>query len=811
MFENKTDSLDKELEPIDIHSKEGQTKIAHARKVLPVHYQTMMDAIGGNIEPEEIDYNRLPTTVVKLAKLLDIEAPSIGQLSNIMTTTLGYTRLLSQFRPYILDPSVSKKTKIPVNVYAINISPSGSSKDMSMNLSTEILSDAEKVITDQRLIDMENKAKRVATKKNREAIKKEKPDIKEEDIVDSDSGWELMLKPISAIDMKGATSEGLLAELANVEKSGDIGNLFMKISELATELRSNTNLDRTIMVVSELFDAGQVAADVVKTAELKVAAIEGIGISMLAHTSPSAFITDPKLVEKLKTIIGTYMGRRAFFLITSLNDATASIEISDDLESEATLRRSNLHKHTDLADEISKHAINMVSRLLLKDEHNNRLTLSDGAAKLYSMYYLLNTKYRRLAYMLDEGFNSEGLLPEIAGRHWRASKLAGIWSLMEGESVISTKTMANAIYFTELTGRGLRKILALIDLQPFERFVKATTTGEIGKSIRFDTLLKQKYVHSIRKDVVQTFLVAVNSALKGTVLCTPDFEKNIINIKSIEQSTGEYGTSTIKFNKTDSKEYRKDKSFKGFKHIKHKLSDLVTLLKGDFAYSPFEFKDGMRSNDNIISETNYIVFDVDESEIPMEIWHETYLSGTSHIISTTSDSTNKHKFRLLLPIAQKIGSDKNVYKYVLNRIADELMLTIDPQSTVLSQPIFSYNGAVVLDNLKENIKPMDISDILQDAAVNVRAVDYSTTLTKAEQKKEQGAMKHDFEDTFAFAINAKDGMGSITLFGAVMKMKRAGLDDTSIEALMHRINGSWSQPMPLPRLNKIIRQGLSNR
>ncbi len=792
--------LDKELERVDSNSEEGRAKISSARKLLPVHYEAMMSAIGGEIG-EGIEYERLPTHIADMAQLLNSEAPQIGELSNIMTATLAYTRIIGLFRPYILDSVVSKKTKIPCNIYSVNIAPSGLSKDMSFNLAVEVLQPAEKLIHDARELEAEAIAKAIARKKSKEAQLKD--EVPEDKVTVDDGGWEQYVKPVPAIEVKGATYEALLAELEIIEKGGRLGNMFFKMSELGAMLKTDPNIDRILMLASELYDSGSVPVDLKKTRELKTGAIEGIGISFMAHTAASALVGDTKLIDKLKMVVSTYFGRRSFFLITSLNDVTANVVLEDSLEGQAAHMRDTIHKNVGVIDSMSAYAVSVVQNLLTSPD-SEKLTLSDDAAKLYSMYYILNKTYRSLSYMTDENFIADGLMPEISNRSWRAIKLAGIWSLVEGSSTISAKTMASAIYFTEFTGRGLRNIMASIDLQPYERFVKAVEDREIVTSIRFDSMMKQGYVFKADKNQINTFLVAVNSALQGKAIVIANYDKSVVEVNIVKKAEGKYGVSYIKFEPTVSKDERKNKSYKGFKYAKLELKDLVNLLKIDSAYTPFKFKDGRRSNDNIESTTNYLVFDIDKSDLGMDVLHETYLSGTLHIVATTSDPNNLCKFRLIVPIQQQLGENPQVYKYVMHRIAEELMLEMDPQSTVLSQPVFGYSGGTILDNLDSGLHPMDISGILSDAATNVKQVDYTTTLTKPQQKKEQEAFLHDFEDTFAFVINAKEGLGSISLYSAIKRMERAGLDKLSIETLIHKINNSWAVPMNRSRLQSTL-------
>jgi len=146
----------------------------------------------------------------------------------------------------------------------------------------------------------------------------------------------------------------------------------------------------------------------------------------------------------------------------------------------------------------------------------------------------------------------------------------------------------------------------------------------------------------------------------------------------------------------------------------------------------------------------------------------------------------------------------------LSRIADELMLTVDPTSFTLSQIMIGYHNSIVLDNINENIEPMDISDILIDAGNNLPTQTYLSPLTKQQQAKERDNIEYDFEHEFGFVINAPNGRGSLLLYSAGCKMRRAGLPFDQLSRNLHKINSMWTNPMPTSRLNKIINQFKGN-
>jgi len=472
--------LDEELDKIDYDSSAGIKKVNDAKRLLPIHYKRLIEIIGGEVG-SEFDITRLPKPIQELTNLLEIEAPAMGTLSNVTVATLAYTDLFGKFRPYISSQPIAKQTNIPCNVFIINIADSGLGKDMSFDLSLSVLKPALKLIMDQQSLDAEKAAKKIAVFKNRKA--QEKEGTPPDKIVNDDSGWNQFYKAPSRGLIKMATKEGLLKEAEQITKN-PLGNLFIKIPELGNSFKTEKDFNKTIQILAEMYDTGNVPEDLVKTEELKVGDVEGLGLSLLAHTSPTPLMKDQKVVEQLKNVFGSYFARRADVIVVDSVDSMSNINLYTDIDKqvEKWLESSNTAKTN--IDEIETESMKAVKRVI-DGEDLNKIKLTDDATKMYGLYFYLNKYYRRLAYMQNEEFMVEGLLTELTNRHWRSLKRAGIWALAQNKSVIDKKTMAASIYFTEFTGKGLRKLMEMVDLKVHERFVKAIHDKEIQSTLRY--------------------------------------------------------------------------------------------------------------------------------------------------------------------------------------------------------------------------------------------------------------------------------------------------------------------------------------
>jgi len=417
--------LDSELIVTEDTSSVGLERINKARQLLPIYYRKLIEEVGD--VDGGLDLDRLPPAIKGMTDLFQAEVPALGLSANATIASLTYANLLGKFRPYILEDAIAKQMKVPCNLLVLHFSGSGNGKNLSFDLGSTVLKDADNLVKEAMLIEAEQTAKGKAIAKSKKKTEKEKTGGKPgpaNELAD-DAGWEELYEPPSNGLIKMATYEAFLAEAKKIETNGKKGNLFVLISELGNSLSLDPNIDRFVMIYSEMYDTGQAPEDLKKTKELKTGAIEGLAPSMLAHTSPAPLLKDPKLVLKLKTIMSSYFARRAYTLVSDLNDTTKGIELSEDISEQIKSMLSKTFTNVEAMSKLSKEAVAFTKRLL-DNEDATKITLTDEAKELYAFYYLLNKNYRSLAYLKDESFVTDGLLTELTNRHWRAIKLAGL-------------------------------------------------------------------------------------------------------------------------------------------------------------------------------------------------------------------------------------------------------------------------------------------------------------------------------------------------------------------------------------------------
>lgn len=248
---------------------------------------------------------------------------------------------------------------------------------------------------------------------------------------------------------------------------------------------------------------------------------------------------------------------------------------------------------------------------------------------------------------------------------------------------------------------------------------------------------------------------------------------------------------------TGSKDERAKKCAVGYAYAETTFKKLKNLLTNDLAFSPFEFKDGVRGRDNVIGGTKWLCLDIDKSVMTYEEV-DYILQDINHHIAKTSDDTNEYKFRLIIELDAVVTLEAAAWPYFLDSIGNYLQLELDrlPQSSIF----FGYAGREVLSvtdqvaiSVKEHVQ-MAMSETANQ------------TPEKVYSKAEKVKMVANTYTTFEAAFNAEDGEGSRKLFWAARKAHKLEMNKQQIIELVNEISDYWVSPLPPHRMAALERQ-----
>ena len=196
---------------------------------------------------------------------------------------------------------------IPINLYAINLAPSGNDKGHSTNILEEHLLDQFATVFMNEtypLVAEENLAK-LATK--RAYIKNEDPDI---ELTAVTSEFRNLGKFASSFD---SATTAAVKQMRHKLLMADIGSMNLEIDEIGSNLLSNAEVLSTFL---ELFDVGKIKQKLTKNTKENTRSEEIDGKTptcLLLFGTPSKLLDGGKTEEEFYSFLETGYARRCLF------------------------------------------------------------------------------------------------------------------------------------------------------------------------------------------------------------------------------------------------------------------------------------------------------------------------------------------------------------------------------------------------------------------------------------------------------------------------------------------------------------------
>lgn len=556
--------------------------------------------------------------------------------------------------------------KIPVNVYALNLAPSGSGKGHSTNIiegqflnqfKNTFLQDTFPYIAQQNLVDIAAKrANKNGTDPADELVKLEKEFASTGALAFSfDSGTVPALKQLR---------HKLL--LANA------GAASFECDELGKNLIANMDL---LTAFLELYDQGLIKQKLTKnTADSQRAEeLEGkTPTNMLLFGTPSSLLNGGKEEDEFYALLIAGYARRCLFGYSSKEDFQQEMspeqvfDMLTDSTSNSTIAQLSQHFGM-LADSIKYNQQIMVNR--------------DVSIKLIA--YKLHCE--QIADKLPE--HEDIRKAEFRHRYFKALKLAGVYAFVDETPEVTEAQLLSAIKLVEESGEAFNRILSRE-----KNYVKlANYIAEVGKEVTHVDLVedlpfykgsnaqKQElmnlaiaygYKHHII--IKKTFVDGIEF-FKGEALKPTDLSKLIASYSG--HVAYNYLSEPISFSNLQALCQMDDMHW-----INH------ALIKGTDG-------DGHRDGSNILPGFNVIVIDVDEGTSLDEV--RVLMKDYTYFIHTTKRHQTEgygDRFRLIMPINYHLKLDENEFREFMSNVYEWLPFKVDEQTSQRCRKWATHQG-----------------------------------------------------------------------------------------------------------------------
>lgn len=605
-------------------------------------------------------------------KLVDILcAKALNNERLLFRIMVGYyfSMAASMMRCMISSPITGD---IPVNLYALNLSPSGTGKGKS----TGIIENQVMHLFRHRFIEEtfpllaeQNLAKLAIKRANRSGE-------------DPDTELERVNKEFKAIgsfmfSFSEATSPAI-KQMRHKLLMAEAGSLNLEVDEIGSYLTGNMEAFNNYL---ELYDTGRIKQKLTKSGSDSVRHEEIHGrtpANLLMFGTPSKLLDGGKVEEELYSMLETGYARRCLF--GYLRQSKKNLELTPEQIYDLTANSAG----DQYLDSLSQRFENLADMVNV----GRKLTMSK-ATSLLLIEYQLKCEKEASTYRDHE----EVRKAEMSHRYFKALKLAGAYAFMDDSMELTETHLYQAIKLVEESGEAFTRLL-----NRDKPYVKLA-----------------KYIADMKQDITQADLSDDLPFYKGSGSQKQDmmnlaiawgYRNNIIIKKSFADSIEFFRGETLQATNLNEMvlSYSTDMT-EGYLNEKVPFNALHKLVQApDMHWVAHHLMNGYRNEENCLPGFNLVVLDVDGGTQLSTA--KALLAKYKWLMYTTKRSTDENnRFRIILPINYTLEMDSKEYKEFMANICEWLPFETDQDAYQRSRKWlthpghFEYNDGEILDAL----------------------------------------------------------------------------------------------------------------
>lgn len=561
----------------------------------------------------------------------------------------------SQMRCSIDTPD---RGEIPVNMYVLNLAPSGYGKTMATNLMEEqvlhlfrhrFLEETFPILADENLPKLANK---------RAVRKSSDPD---DELIRVQKEFDNLGNLLFSFDSGTAPA---VKQMRHKLLMGNAGSMNLIMDEVGANLSSNMEVFDTFI---ELYDKGLIKAKLIKNSSDNVRSEEIIGktpANLLMFGVPSRLLDGAKTEEDMMRMLDMGYARRCFFGFVRSSDrkirTAEQMYVDRTNHSNDTLIEQLADRLDSLADIINANKKLIISRDTCIKLNEYQLHCEARAAKL--------------------GDHQEVQKRELSERNFKVLKLAGAYAFIDDSPEVTEAHLNNAIKLAEDSGEAFNLLLSRD--KPWVKLAK--------------------YIASIGNDVTQADLAEDLPFYKGgigyktellTLATAYGYKNNIIIKKSfadgIEFLRGETLKPTdlskmvVAYSTDSTTDYRNER-------VPFEKLHVLTQAPG-MHWTSHHLNGGYRNEENSIAGFNLAVVDVDGGVNLSTA--KLLLKGYKYLIYTTKRHTDdENRFRIVFPLNYELMLDPKDYKEFMTHLYQWLPFEVDTATNQRARKWMSHDG-----------------------------------------------------------------------------------------------------------------------
>lgn len=562
----------------------------------------------------------------------------------------------SQMRCMINTPD---RGVIPVNMYALNLAPSGYGKTLSMNLlETDLLGQFRNtfmkstfpILADENLhkIGVE-RANHKGTDPNDEYLAAKKAFDRIGPLMFSfDSG--------TTPAVKHMRSKLLMA---------NAGSLNLIVDEIGANLIENNEIFKPFI---EMFDKGFVKSKLIKNTVDNVRDEDMVGktpTNLLMFGVPNTLFDGSKVEEAFSTMLAMGYARRCFF--GYIRSADANITLTAEQMFEERANKTNDALVAALADQMGNLADIINANKELQITRDTCIMLNE---------YELQCKARAAQLPVHQEVQKR----ELSERNFKALKLAGAYAFIDDSPEVTPQHIYNAIKLTEDSGDAFTLMLARD--KPWQKLAKyiAAVGVDVNQADLAEDLPFYKGGVSAKQEMMHQ---AIGWGYKNNIIIKKSYDEGIESFRGETLKATNLNQMVVAYSTDLATGYFNDRA--AFDQL-HKLTQANGMH-----WVAHHVIDGHRSEEDCIPGFNLVVIDVDGG-VNMNT-AKLLLKDHKFLLYTTKRHTDdEHRFRIILPASFELKLDAKDYKEFMSNVYEWLPFDVDKATNQRARKWLSHDG-----------------------------------------------------------------------------------------------------------------------
>ena len=594
---------------------------------------------------EEMDHH--PDTE-KLVKILMAKTQNEDALFFRVMVAYYWSMVASMMRTNVVS---ANRGKIPVNMYAFNLAPSGSGKTLSSNVMED------EVLEQFRFNFTENTfpllAKRHIPKiAQRRAIRwGTDPDDEE---VRANREFETSGPLLFSFD---SATVPAIKQARHKLLMANAGSLNLMIDEIGNNLSATKEAFDAFL---ELFDVGKIKQALRKNTADNARAEEIVGktpANMMAFGVPTALLNGAKTEEEFYELLATGLARRCFFGYHRAHNRAKAMTAAEMFAQQTTGGSEQFIE--DLADQLGDLA-DMVHA-------NKDIRIEDDVAMLF-LEYQIACEAKAAEYPEHEELRQA----ELSHRHFKSMKMAGAYAFIDGSPTVTEDHAYMAIKLAEESGAAFDQILTRD--RPYVKLAKyiSAIARPVTQADLVEDLPFYKGTNAQRNDMMS---LAIAWGYQNNIVVKKQFNDGVEFLHGETLEKTDLNKLLISWSLDISRNYYADD--KATWENLHKM----TNCDKDVHWANHHFNDGHRCEDEAMPGFNLIVLDIDDG-VPLSTARELLKDYKALFYTTKNHQQEKNgvvcdRFRIVLPTNYKLKLDRAEYKKFMVNLFTWLPFEVD--------------------------------------------------------------------------------------------------------------------------------------